>query len=142
MSSNQEQELCTATVDSPEPIEVCCQEENTNEETLETAPELTIEPIPDQAADADLDEQVPELDPQETTDADPITTATPCPPPGQCKIQTIPQLMESRIPKAVIQYYLQFGFSSPAVHALLHSLPKDIADQKVSFTPTTPPKNC
>ena len=83
MSSNQEQELCTATVDSPEPIEVCCQEENTNEETLETAPELTIEPIPDQAADADLDEQVPELDPQETTDADPITTATPCPPPGQ-----------------------------------------------------------
>ena len=160
MSSSLEQELCTTTPDNLESIkDDYYGAGNTDQDELELSPETTIEPTPDQATDGDPEELAPESDPLEATDADtekqaphcdhqeltetdPVTVPKPCIPPCKCKVPATPQPQKSRIPKAVFQYYLQFGFTPKAVEAILHSPPKDLTNKKVSFVPTTPPKNC
>ncbi len=156
MSNNPEQKLCTATVDNPEPREACCHEQaDTAQAELGVSSEATIEPTPDQAAGPDPKEQAPEADPpaatdadtaeqspwsgpQESTETDPVTALKP----DQDKVQAAPLPPKSRIPRAIFQYYLQFGFTPQAVAAILHLPPKDLTNNKVSFVPTTPPKNC
>ncbi|NLG86197.1 MAG: hypothetical protein GX489_03165 [Firmicutes bacterium] len=162
MSSNPEQELCPTTVDNPELMEVCCHEkEDETQKQSQLSPEATIEATPDQAADTDPKEQAPKSDSPETTDigtiekatesgppeptiADSIVTSepSPCVPACKCKVQAPPQPLKYRTPKAVFQYYLQFGFTPQAVTAIWHLPPKELANKKVSFVPTTPPKNC
>lgn len=151
MFSSLEQELCAPAVDSLEPTEVLQEEAHVEQGETEVAPEEIIteeEPVPEQPTEQPS--EVDCLDPTVETEA-PEPTVTPtdtAPEPKSSKstasIKIPPPLLmqRSRIPSAVFKYYLQFGFTPDAVHAILHSAPKDLSNKKVSFVPITPPTNC
>lgn len=141
MSNNPEQELCITTVDSPEPIAVCCSEkEDPAQEKLALSPEATT----DQAPNANTQDPAPELATPEQIIANSVVASKPSSyvSASKCKVQAPPQPQKSRLPRAIYLYYLQFGFTPQAVDAILHLPPQDLTNKKVSFVPTTPPKNC
>jgi hypothetical protein len=132
VSSNLKQTPC----DNPDSPKTCCNhKEDTTSEELKLSPEPAIETTPDEATDMTPKELAPKLDP-------PVATPKQCAPKCKCKAKATAPPRKSRLPNAVVQYYLQFGFTPKAVHAILHSPPQDLTNKKVSFVSVTPPKNC